>query len=256
MARYHHDVMKPYVELVCSSVEDCVIAERAGADRIELAVEMSVGGLTPSIGTMRAARAAVKIPIMAMVRPRSGGFAFTCGEFDAMVIDAQELIAAGADGLVFGVSNMDGTLDVDRMAVLQGLCGDKDSICHRAFDVTPNAVEAMESLIEIGITRILTSGQKPVVPEGAPLIKSLIQLAAGRIEIMPGCGITPENALEMIEATGTHVVHLSLFGPRADTSAQHDRGITFNRQSPVGEQGFEVVDEARLVGMVSALHGG
>ena len=147
--------MKPYVELVCSSVEDCVIAERAGVDRVELAVEMSVGGLTPSIGTMRAARSRVNIPIVAMVRPRSGGFAFSEGEFAAMLIDAQELITAGADGLVFGISNSDGTLDIDRMGQIQRLCGDKDSICHRAFDVTPNAFEAMESLIDLGMTRIL-----------------------------------------------------------------------------------------------------
>lgn len=230
-----------------------MIAERAGVDRVELAVEMSVGGITPSIGTMRAVREAVSIPVMAMVRPRSGGFCFSDGEFAAMLIDAKELISAGADGLVFGISNRDGTLDLERMKQIVEICDGKDSICHRAFDVTPNAFEAMESLIDIGVTRILTSGQKPIVPEGAPLIKSLIAEAKGRIEIMPGCGITPENARAMIAATGTHVIHLSLFSDRPDTSAQHHRGITFNRQSPVPEMGYEVVDEARLTEMVERL---
>lgn len=245
--------MKAYVELVCSSVEDCVIAERSGVDRVELAVEMSVGGLTPSIGTMKAVRSAVKIPVMAMVRPRSGGFCFSDGEFEAMKIDAQELLAAGADGLVFGISKMDGTLDLQRMKEIVEICGEKDSICHRAFDVTPDPFEAMEQLISIGVTRILTSGQRPVVPEGAPLIRQLIEASKGRIEIMPGCGINPENAKSMIEATTTSVIHLSLFGFRDDTSAQHHRGITFNRQSLVPEMGYDIVDEARLSGMVASL---
>src|SRR5207248_4275818 len=125
-------------------------------------------------GTLREAKARLEIPIIAMVRPRGGGFGYTAAEMATMERDTEAAMAAGADGVVFGILQPDGTVDVPRTRRIRSLIGDRQAVFHRAFDVTPDPFAALEQLIDLGITRILTSGQKDTVPEGLDLIKRLI----------------------------------------------------------------------------------
>src|ERR1700733_14428236 len=146
------------LEICCGSIDDAIESEKGGAHRVELCSALFLGGLTPSIGTIHEAKLRLKIPVMVMVRPRAGGFCYTSAEMSTM--------ERGADGIVFGILTTDGKIDAPRSQRIRRLIGDKQSIFHRAFDVTPDPFEALEQLIDMGITRVLTSGQKDSVPQG------------------------------------------------------------------------------------------
>ena len=172
------------LEICCGSIDDAIAAERGGADRVELCSALFLGGLTPSIGTLDEARARLRIPIIAMVRPRSGGFCYTAAEFATMERDAAAALAHGADGVVFGILHPDGTIDLDRTRGIRQIIGARQAVFHRAFDVTPDPFRALDQLVDLGITRVLTSGQQPDVIQGAALIRKLVEHARGRIEIL------------------------------------------------------------------------
>ena len=162
------------IEVCCGSTDDAVEAERGGAGRVELNSSLFFGGLTPSLGSVIEAKKRLSIPVMVMIRPRAGGFCYTEAEMAVMEHDAKLAVEHGADGLVFGILNQDGTIDIDRCRKIVELTGEKQAVFHRAFDVTPNPLAALDQLIELGFKRILTSGQQKTVPEGADLIKKLI----------------------------------------------------------------------------------
>ena len=181
------------LEICCGSLDDALEAERGGADRVELCSALFLGGLTPSLGTVIEAKARLKIPIIVMVRPRGAGFCYTEPELAAMERDTALAVEHGADGIVFGVLNQDGTIDEGHCKQIRRLIGDRQAIFHRAFDVTPDPFRALDQMVHLGITRVLTSGQEDSVAEGAPLIKRLIDYAGDRIEILPGGGIQLYN---------------------------------------------------------------
>jgi copper homeostasis protein len=191
-------VSKVLLEVCCGSLDDAIEAELGGADRVELCSCLFFGGLTPSIGSVIEAKRRLKIPVIVMIRPRGGGFCYTEPEFAAMQRDAEATLAKGADGIVFGILNSDGTVDFDRNRRLCELAGGRESVFHRAIDVTPDPFSALDQLIELGFTRVLTSGQQPSVPEGLVLIQRLTERAAGRITVMPGGGIRPNAVQEVI----------------------------------------------------------
>jgi len=180
------------VEICCGSLEDALEAERGGADRVELCSALFLGGLTPSLGTIMEAKARLKIPIMVMIRPRGGGFCYTKSEMAVMERDTVLAAEQGAEGMVFGILNADGSIDEERCKRLRKLIGDRQAVFHRAFDVTPDPFRSLDQLVALGFTRVLTSGQEDTVPEGAQLIKRLIGYAGDRIEILPGGGITTQ----------------------------------------------------------------
>jgi copper homeostasis protein len=235
-------VRKVLVEVIASSPDDCAAIQQAGADRIELCSALVLGGLTPSIGTIVVSKARVTIPIMVMIRPRAAGMAYSDGEFAGMEHDNDAAIEAGADGVVFGCLLQDGRLDTRRMAALADRCENRQTVCHRAFDVSPDAFEALESLIDMGFTRVLTSGRKPSAPEGADLIKSLIDRADGRIEILPGAGLNARNISRFIEATRCCQIHLSGFGLGRDRSGDGNPTIQFSGSEPPPEGSYDAVD--------------
>ena len=177
-------------EVCCGCTEDAVQAERGGADRIELNSALFLGGLTPSIGTLEAVKAQVKLPVMCMVRPREGGFCYTDFDYDAICRDALALIRAGADGVVFGFLKPDGTVDEARCADFLGrIRAEKpeiETVFHRAIDVVPDVFAALDTLIALNVTRVLTSGQRASAPAGAETIRRMRAHAAGRIDILPG----------------------------------------------------------------------
>ena len=217
------------IEICCGSYEDVVIAESTGADRVELNSAMFLGGLTPTLGCLIEVKTNTKIPVIAMIRPREAGFYYSDYEYAVMKRDAAMLLEHGADGLVFGILNENSTLDEARMSGLIRLCKDagKTAVCHRAFDVTPDPIAALDTLIELGIDRVLTSGQQPNVVNGTKLISELIKHAAGRIEILPGAGLEPGNIADFVEKTGVDQVHILASTLRAETSTAMNPGIYF-----------------------------
>ena len=181
-------------------------AVRGGAGRIELCSSLSEGGLTPSAGLMRTA-AALPVPVHAMIRPRSGLFHFTDAEAGIMLDDIRAAREAGLAGVVLGVQGPDGGLDVALLARLVTEAHGMATTLHRVIDVVPDPLAALEQAADLGIDRVLTSGAEPFAPEGVGLISEMVRRAAGRIGVMPGCGLTPENVGRVIAATGVIEVH-------------------------------------------------
>lgn len=237
------------IEIVCCAVEDCRIAEAGGADRIELCGGLEVGGMTPSIGMVEAALEATSLPLMIMIRPRGGGFDYTPDEFDTMLRDIERVRQIGAKGVVFGVLDATGAIDEARLGALVEASGSMETMHHRAFDVTPDPFVALEQIIAAGVTRLLTSGRKNTALEGAPLLKQLHERAGDRIEINPAGGIRPENAREVIAATGLPRIHLAPFHEVDETSCQNNRELSFSGVSspPDGKRSVIQGDAVRQV---------
>lgn len=242
------------LEVCCGSAGDVWTAAAAGAGRVELNSALFLGGLTPSVGAMGLARR-VKLPIMAMVRPREGGFCYTGPEFDTMLADARALLAAGADGLVFGVLHPDGTVDKVRCAALLAVVGNRESVFSRAIDVTPDWRAALDTLMELGVTRVLTSGQAASAPEGADTIRAMREYAAGRIQVLPGCGVNPDNAAALLAATGCDQVHGSFKTWGLDASATHNPAVSFSGGVCPPEERYPVTDAAAVRAAAAALKG-
>jgi len=215
------------IEICCGSYEDVLASKEAGAHRAELNSALFLGGLTPSLGSFLLSKKIGGIEILPMVRPRQAGFYYNDTEYETMVHDAKLFIEHDANGIVFGFLNADGTIDERRVAEFVKIAGGKDTVFHRAFDLTPEPFAAMESLINCGVTRILTSGQAPSVPEGIELIKELVKKADGRIEILPGAGIRPTNVANIVNYTKVTQVHFSAMTQRHEPSTQHNPTLSF-----------------------------
>lgn len=200
------------IEIATSDFLTTKSAVEGGADRIELCANLAEGGTTPSYAHIKKCREAFDVLIYPIIRPRGGDFLYTKDEFEIMKHDVQLCRDLGCDGVVIGLLNMDGTIDVTRMAELIELAYPLGVTCHRAFDRCKDPFVALEELIEIGCERILTSGQKPsVADEGAvELIAELNKKADGRIIIMPGSGVRKENIKQIAEQTGCTEFHSSL----------------------------------------------
>lgn len=244
-------------EVCCGCTDDAVNAFKGGADRIELNSALFLGGLTPSLGTLRMVKKLVEIPVMAMVRPREGGFCYTDNEYETMKADAALLLENGADGLVFGFLHADGTVDKERTEEFTALCGGwgRESVFSRAVDVTPDMMEAVKLLSSIGITRILTSGGEESAIQGCGAIKSMLE-AAGNMQILPGGGITPENVKELVLKTGVNQVHGSARKLCRDTSVRANPKIFFGgkingRFNPEDE--YKVTDPEAVMKMKEAI---
>ena len=240
------------LEICCGSIDDALAAEKGGAERVELCSALFLGGLTPSVGTIQEAKRRLKIPIIVMVRPRAGGFAYSEAEMASMERDTEAAVENGADGIVVGILQSDGKIDVARCHRIRRLIGTLQAAFHRAFDVTPDPFEALEQLVDLGFTRVLTSGQKDSVPEGVELIKKLIERASDRIEILPGGGIQDWNLKEVVERTGCQQVHMTAWGTASDTSTQARPGITFGGALYPAEDRYQVTD-AQLVRQLAAI---
>lgn len=214
-------------EVCCGCTEDAVNAQLGGADRIELNSALFLGGLTPSLGMLKQVKARIHIPVMAMVRPREGGFCYAETEYETIKEDAHLLLQAGADGLVFGFLNQDALVDERRTAELVALCGEREAVFSRAVDLCPDPVIAVEKLAALGVKRILTSGTKPSALEGSATIAAMIKAAGAACEILPGGGVKPENVHRLLDETGACQVHSSARKLYYDLSARANPAIFF-----------------------------
>lgn len=200
-------------EVCLQSVDDAVAAQTAGAQRVELCAALVEGGITPSLGTIQACRDAVDLDIMVMIRPRGGDFDYTEWELDSMAKDIAHCKKIGVTGVVFGMLEHDGWVARTQVQRMVDEAGEELSVTfHRAFDVCLDPYASLETLIDLGVDRVLTSGQAATVPEGKEVIRKLVEQAAGRIGILPGCGIVPENVAGLVAYTGVHEFHATAFG--------------------------------------------
>lgn len=197
------------IEICPQSLTSALIAQEGGADRIELCAALEVGGLTPSLASILKARQMLHIEICILIRPRAGDFCYSDLEFTTIKEDIIFCRDNGIDGVVVGILKPDGTLNMEQMKELVEIARPMDIICHRAFDQTPDPFATMEQLIELGFDRVLTSGQGVNALSGSKILRGLIEQADGRIEIMPGVGINPDNLGELIEKTGATSYHTS-----------------------------------------------
>lgn len=197
------------LEVIAFTIESCSFIQQAGANRIELCDNPSEGGTTPSFGFLKKARELVSIDLYPMIRPRGGDFFYSADEFDAMKEDIKLCKQLGCEGVVFGLLNTNGTVDEKRTAALVELAYPMQVTFHRAFDRTRDAFEAMETLIEIGCERILTSGLTPNVTAGADMLAQLIIAADDRIIIMPGSGVKSNLISALAKQTGAVEFHTS-----------------------------------------------
>ncbi|RIA10020.1 copper homeostasis protein [Flavobacteriaceae bacterium MAR_2010_72] len=182
------------LEICASNYQSAINAQVAGAHRIELCTELAVGGLTPSFGLLKQVVDVLTIPVFVLIRPRSGNFTYTKDEFDIMKHDIQLCKDLGCDGIVSGVLKENNTIDVERTKQLIEWSSPLNFTFHRAFDWTPNPFEALQQLIDLKVERILTSGQKPSAEQGFSNLKQLQNMAKENIIVLPGGGITIQNA--------------------------------------------------------------
>ena len=240
-------------EVCVDSVESAVAAERGGADRVELCSDLLEGGLTPSFGTLQIARARVGIGIMAMIRPRGGDFCYSEAEFAAMEADLEMARRLGATGIVVGLLSPDGTVDRDRTASLIGRARPLPVTFHRAFDMTRDPFEALDTLIALGVDRVLTSGQEPGVVEGLDLIAALVRRAAGRIIVMPGGGITARNVSRVVAGSGVREVHFAALTTVDGRMAWRNPRVFMGGTLRPPEYGIETTRPADVASVIASI---
>ena len=201
---------KPVIEICLESVESVLAAEAGGADRAEFCSDLFEGGLTPTLGAFRVARKLSTLPLNVIIRPRGGDFCYSDIEFSVMKENAHIFKEEGANGLVVGILRPDGTIDEKRMQEFLAIAHPLPVTFHRAFDVSCDPYDSLETLITLHVARILTSGMEPTVMEGFRLLADLVKRAGDRIIVMPGCGITERNFAFIQEQVQAKEYHLFL----------------------------------------------
>ncbi len=242
----------PHFEVCLASPTDAFVAQEAGAHRVELCAALLEGGLTPSYGSIALCRELLQIDMMCMIRPRGGDFYYHQQEVELMAKDVASCKEIGASGVVFGLLLPDGGLDLEPLKRLIDLAKPMQITFHRAFDVCRDPFEALEQLIELGVDRILTSGQAATAVEGSKLIGQLIQQADGRIGILPGGGITPQNVRQLVEQTAANEFHATAF-KRLDSPMVHRNDKVYMGIPGLPEYEREITDAETVKAYLNAL---
>lgn len=233
--------MKKKLEICSYSVESAVLAEQYGADRIELCDNYSEGGTTPSYGAVKYAIDKLGIPTNVMVRPRGGDFLYSDVDYEIMKMEVKQMREMGAHGVVIGFLQANGDIDVERTKEIRDLAGPMEVTFHRAFDMCRAPLQALEQLIEIGVTRILSSGTRVNVVAGMDFLAQMVEQAGDRIIIMPGCGLSPDNIEALLQKTNAIEVH------SASKTFEPSKMEYFNPHVSMG--GVANVDEYKTVSL-------
>jgi copper homeostasis protein len=239
------------IEVCVGSVADVWAAEHAGAHRVELCGALELGGLTPSLGLVETVLAATRLPVIVMIRPRAGGFAYDAHEFAAMLSDATRFLDLGAAGIVFGVLDREGRVDAARCRELVSLAAGAQTVFHKALDFVPDQCAAVETLCELGCTRVLTSGGRSSALAGAAVLRDLVSVAADRITVMPGGGLNATNVGEVIAVTRCREIHIGAAVPRDDGSIAPDIGLELVDRRFLQGVGYRAVDYSAVAAVVA-----
>ena len=240
------------LEICLDSVASAVAAEAGGAARVELCDNLMEGGTTPSEGMIRVVRKRIEIGLQVIIRPRGGNFCYSEDEYAVMAADVRRAKELGADGIVVGMLNADGTVDRDRCARLRELAYPLNATFHRAFDVSVDGDAALETVIALGFDRILTSGLAPTVWQGLDRLTHLVNTAGDRIIIMPGGDLTEDTIGRCRAATGAREFHMMANKPVA-ASIDRRRWIPMGGVLRPPEDLLHVTDQARVQASVAAI---
>ena len=195
------------VEAAVDSLDDALAAVEGGADRLELCANLSVGGTTPDRALIAAVLHRVRVPVLAMIRPRGGSFVYAAGEIERMRRDIEMALDMGVAGVVLGVLDSADLIDVARTQSLVSVAGAQRVTFHRAFDRTPDVYAAADTLVSLGVSRVLTSGGAATASEGADVLASLVARVGGRLGILAGGGVRANNVRDIVERSGVREVH-------------------------------------------------
>lgn len=200
---------RPVLEVCVDSVEAAMAAQGGGADRVALCADLMAGGTTPSAGAIQLARQHITIGLNVIIRPRGGDFCYSDIESEVMKRDIEIAREAGADGVVVGMLRMDGSVDTQRTGMLMEIARPLGVTFHRAFDMCRDPCKAMGALMDLGVDRVLTSGQEASALEGLDLIADLVERAGGRMIVVPCGAITERNVGKIVRESGAKEVHIA-----------------------------------------------
>jgi len=232
------------IEICANSVTSALAAQEGGAYRIELCDNLREGGTTPSFAQIALARKHLNIKLYPIIRPRGGDFFYSDLEIEIIKTDIAQCKTLGCDGVVFGILTKEGEVDKDRCKQLKDAAGNMGTTFHRAFDRCKDPFRALEDVIDLGFERILTSGLEINAVKGASLISKLIEHANGRIVIMPGAGIRPDNLKELIELTGASEYHTTAKTPvKSEMFFKEVRTGTFEEEFLTEQTDVDIVKE-------------
>jgi copper homeostasis protein len=232
------------IEVCVDSVASAMAAERGGAQRIELCSDLFEGGVTPSLGLLGVVRSKVSIAVHLIIRPRPGDFCYSEAEFDSMQRDIEVAKSEGADGVVLGILEREGTVDVTRTRELVEFARPLSVTFHRAFDMSSDLLRALNDVCATGADRLLTSGGEQECLQGVETVARLVKDACGRITIMAGGRIGIQNALTIIERTGVTEIHVGLATPVKSPMLHQNPRLSLGKAQGREYQQTEVLEES------------
>lgn len=239
--------MNKYVEICCGSYYDALESYKGGAKRIELNSALYLGGLTPSLASLKMTKQNTKLKVICMIRPRGGGFFYNKEDVEVMFADAEILMKNGADGLAFGFLNEDTTINKaltkDMVELIHKYNG--EAVFHRAFDCVRKPGETMKELIEIGVDRVLTSGLKEKAWDGRVMLAHLQKEYGDKIEILAGSGINDKNAVKLMNETGIYQIHSSCKDWLSDPTTSTE-SVSYSYAGVPNENSYDVVSSAKV----------
>lgn len=228
--------MRILVEIAAHTIESALAAQSGGADRVELFSNYLEGGVTASAGLIAVAREQLSIDFQVMIRPRGGDFHYSGDEFRVMQRDIEAAKRLGANGVVLGLVNLDGTVDVERTGALVKLARPLAVTFHRAFDMCRDLPAALEDVISTGADRLLTSGGEATAGGGIEPLANLVRIAGSRVSLIAAGGITIENVCEIVQRTGVREVHAGLRSTVPSPMRFRNENIYFG---PTGQRQYE-----------------
>ena len=212
------------IEAAVETIDDAEAATKGGADRLELCAALDLGGLTPTLGTLAEVRAVSQLPVVVMIRPRGGDFVYDDRELRVMARDLEAFLPHRPAAFVLGVLDASGRVNEAACRRLVGRAAGVPVVFHRAFDRTPDPIAALETCIDLGFARVLTSGREATGLAGSPAVRKLADAAAGRIELLPCGRVTAASAVEILRVTGCTQLHGSFAAPVPESGERGRRG--------------------------------
>jgi copper homeostasis protein len=240
------------LEICAYSLESVLLAEAAGADRVELCAGRLEGGTTPSIGTIQLALQCKNIQVFPILRPRGGDFCYSNDEFNEMLIDLEHMKQQGVPGVVTGVLLPNGRLDLERMRQLKDVAGNMEFCVHRAIDMSYNPSETLQELIDIGATRVLSSGAENTALEGIEVLKQLVVQAENRIQLMAGSGVNAAQIPELWSA-GIRHFHASASSFKPSKMNFRNPSIQMGKEGDLDEYAIQLANAEKISEMKSVL---